>query len=206
MPSTRFTPTIPAVSALKNSPVYRKDFEKLFLDASAGFCSSDLSSSLFKQTVQFALRVTEGVSTIRDLMASHIRDTGKQLVTDPEGLKDPVEVVQHLLNEKDKYDKIITTAFGNDETFQNALNSSFEYFVNLNNRCLEFISLCVDDKLCNDLKGVSEEDVDLVLDKAITLFGYLQDKNIFEKYHMHRQARRLLSGKTRQSQMILREV
>lgn len=141
-------------------------------------------------------RVSDGLSTIRGVMISHLRDTGKQLVTDPERLKDPVEFVQCLLNEKDKYDKIINLAFNNDKTFQNALNSSFEFFINLNPRSPEFISLFVDDKLRKGLKGVSEEDVEIVLDKVMMLFRYLQEKDIFEKYYKQHLAKRLLSGKT----------
>ncbi|XP_074309731.1 cullin-3A [Silene latifolia] len=141
-------------------------------------------------------RVTNGSNTVRDVMTSHIRDTGKQLVTDPERVKDPVEFVQRLLDEKDKYDKIISLAFGNDKTFQNALNSSFEYFINLNPRSPEFISLFVDDKLRKSLKGVSEEDVEVVLDKVMMLFRYLQEKDVFEKYYKQHLAKRLLSGKT----------
>eukprot|EP00250_Pteridium_aquilinum_P009541 c18739_g3_i1 orf=2-844(+) len=106
--------------------------------------------SLFK-------RVSTGLGLVRDVMTAHLRDTGRQLVTDPERLKDPVEFVQCLLDEKDKYDKVITISFNNDKTFQNALNSSFEYFINLNTRSPEFISLFVDDKLRKGLKGVSEE-------------------------------------------------
>ncbi|KAI8018548.1 Cullin-3A [Camellia lanceoleosa] len=52
-------------------------------------------------------RVSNGLSIIRDVMTSHIRDTGKQLVTDPERLKDPVDFVQRLLDVKDKHDRII---------------------------------------------------------------------------------------------------
>ncbi|KAJ6852202.1 cullin-3A-like [Iris pallida] len=141
-------------------------------------------------------RIPDGLSTIRDVMTSHLRETGKQLVTDPERLKDPVDFVQRLLNEKDKHDKIISTAFSNDKTFQNALNSSFEYFINLNNRSPEFISLYVDDKLRKGLKGVSEEDVEIVLDKVMMLFRYLQEKDVFEKYYKQHLAKRLLSGKT----------
>ncbi|KAH9609527.1 hypothetical protein KSS87_023476 [Heliosperma pusillum] len=141
-------------------------------------------------------RVTNGSNTVRDVMTSHIRDTGKQLVTDPERVKDPVEFVQRLLDEKDKYDKIISLAFANDKTFQNALNSSFEYFINLNPRSPEFISLFVDDKLRKTLKGVSEEDVEVVLDKVMMLFRYLQEKDVFEKYYKQHLAKRLLSGKT----------
>ncbi|GMH01712.1 hypothetical protein Nepgr_003551 [Nepenthes gracilis] len=141
-------------------------------------------------------RVPNGLSTIRDVMTSHVRDTGKQLVTDPERVKDPVEFVQRLLDEKDKYDMIISLAFSNDKTFQNALNSSFEYFINLNARSPEFISLFVDDKLRKGLKDFSEEDVETVLDKVMMLFRYLQEKDVFEKYYKQHLAKRLLSGKT----------
>ncbi|KAL8111967.1 cullin-3A [Apium graveolens] len=141
-------------------------------------------------------RVPDGLSTVRDVMTSHLRETGKQLVTDPEKVKDPVEFVQCLLNEKDKYDKVINLAFSNDKTFQNALNSSFEFFINLNPRSPEFISLYVDDKLRKGLKGVSEEDVEITLDKVMMLFRYLQEKDVFEKYYKQHLAKRLLSGKT----------
>ncbi|KAJ8647020.1 hypothetical protein MRB53_000043 [Persea americana] len=141
-------------------------------------------------------RVPDGLSTIRDVMTSHLRETGKQLVTDPERLRDPVDFVQHLLDERDKHDKIISLAFNNDKTFQNALNSSFEYFINLNPRSPEFISLFVDDKLRKGLKEVSEEDVEIVLDKVMMLFRYLQEKDVFEKYYKQHLAKRLLSGKT----------
>ncbi len=141
-------------------------------------------------------RVPTGLQTIRDLMTSHLRDTGRQLVLDPERLKDPVEFVQRLLDEKDKYDKVIQLSFSNDKTFQNALNSSFEFFINLNVRSPEFISLFVDDKLRKGLKGVSEEDVESVLDKVMMLFRYLQEKDVFEKYYKQHLAKRLLSGRT----------
>ncbi|KAK4760444.1 hypothetical protein SAY87_005337 [Trapa incisa] len=141
-------------------------------------------------------RVSNGLLTIREVMTSHIREIGKQLVTDPEKLKDPVEFVQRLLDEKDKYDSIINLAFSNDKMFQNALNSSFEYFINLNARSPEFISLFVDDKLRKGLKGVTEEDVEVILDKVMMLFRYLQEKDVFEKYYKQHLAKRLLSGKT----------
>ncbi|KAF8017365.1 hypothetical protein BT93_H2531 [Corymbia citriodora subsp. variegata] len=133
-------------------------------------------------------RVPDGLSTVRDRMTSHIREIGKS--------KDPVQFVQWLLDEKDKYDKIISSAFDNNQTFRNALNSSFEYFINLNARSPEFISLFVDDKLGNGLEGVGEEDVEVILDKVMMLFRYLQEKDAFEKYYGQHLAERLLSGKT----------
>ncbi|KAK4402969.1 Cullin-3A [Sesamum angolense] len=141
-------------------------------------------------------RVPDGLSTIRDVMTSHIRDTGKQLVTDPEKSKNPAEFVDTLLEKRDKYDRIISLAFSNDKTFQNALNASFEYFINLNPRSPEYISLFVDDKLRKGLKGEKEEDIEIILDKVMMLFRYLQEKDVFEKYYKQHLAKRLLSGKT----------
>ncbi|KAI4346420.1 hypothetical protein L6164_007317 [Bauhinia variegata] len=141
-------------------------------------------------------RIPAGLTIVKEVMTSYTRDMGKQLVMDPERLRDPVDFVQRLLDLKDKYDKIITLAFNNDKTFQNALNSSFEYFINLNARSPEFISLFVDDKLRRGLKGVGEEDVEIVLDKVMMLFRYLQEKDVFEKYYKQHLAKRLLSGKT----------
>ena len=54
----------------------------------------------------------------------------------------------------------------------------------------------MDDKLRRGLKGVGEEDVEIVLDKVMMLFRYLQEKDVFEKYYKQHLAKRLLSGKT----------
>jgi hypothetical protein len=68
--------------------------------------------------------------------------------------------------------------------------------VNLNVRSPEFISLFVDDKLRKGLKGLSEEDAEAVLDQVMTLFRYLQEKDVFEKYYKQHLAKRLLSGRS----------
>ncbi|KAL0421104.1 UNVERIFIED_CONTAM: Cullin-3A [Sesamum latifolium] len=155
----------------------------------------DKSEDLAKMYNLFR-RVPNGLSTIKDVMTSHIRDTGKQLITDAEKSKNPVEFVETLLEKRDKYDKVISLVFSNDKTFQNALNSSFKYFINLNTRSPEYISLFVDDKLRKGLKGVKEEEIEVILDKVMMLFRYLQEKDVFEKYYKQHLAKQLLSGKT----------
>jgi len=73
-------------------------------------------------------RVADGLSKIREVTTSHIRESLKQLLTDLERLDSAVEFVQRLFDEKDKYDKIINLAFSNDKSFQNAFNSTFESY------------------------------------------------------------------------------
>ncbi|XP_013448289.2 cullin-3B [Medicago truncatula] len=76
-------------------------------------------------------RVPDGLLKIQEAMISHIRVSVDKLVTDPKRLEDPVEFLQRLLDDKDKYDKIINMAFSNDKFLRNAFNSLFEFFTNL---------------------------------------------------------------------------
>lgn len=94
-----------------------------------------------------------GLDEAKQGLIAHVRDTGRELVSDPERQKDPVAFVNRLLEEKDKYDRIVAKAFGGDKQFQNALNLAFEAFMNSNGRCPEFLSLFVDDKLRKGVKA-----------------------------------------------------
>lgn len=60
----------------------------------------------------------------------------------------------------------------------------------------EYISLFIDEKLKKGLKGVSEEEVDIILDKVMMLFRFLQEKDVFEKYYKQHLAKRLLLGRS----------
>ena len=60
----------------------------------------------------------------------------------------------------------------------------------------EYISLFIDNKLKKGLKGVSEEEIDVLLDQVMTIFRFIQDKDVFEKYYKQHLAKRLLLGKS----------
>ncbi|EES14624.1 hypothetical protein BDA96_07G059000 [Sorghum bicolor] len=185
------------ITAVVVNEMLANHMQRLILMENSGLVNMLVEDRYEDLTRMYTLfnHVPDGLTTIRSVMASHIKDTGKSLVTDPERLKDPVDFVQRLLNMKDKYDNIINVSFSNDKSFLNALNSSFEHFINLNNRSPEFISLFVDDKLRKGVKEANEEDLETVLDKVMMLFRYLQEKDLFEKYYKQHLAKRLLSGK-----------
>lgn len=137
-----------------------------------------------------------GDGALRDLLSNHLRSVGRSLVMDPERGKDPVDFVQRLLELRDKYEGLIAKAFEGDKSFQSAVNGAFEHFINLNPRSAEYISLFMDEKLRRGLKGSTEEEAEAVLDRAISLFRYLSEKDVFEKYYKQHLAKRLLSGKS----------
>eukprot|EP01026_Neomeris_dumetosa_P019947 TRINITY_DN1804_c0_g1_i2.p1 TRINITY_DN1804_c0_g1~~TRINITY_DN1804_c0_g1_i2.p1 ORF type:complete len:732 (-),score=100.54 TRINITY_DN1804_c0_g1_i2:296-2491(-) len=140
--------------------------------------------------------VEDGHKILKEEMGKHVFETGRLVIQEADGAKDPVEFVLKLLEMKDKYDKIIKQAFQSDRFFVQACTLAFEKFINLNQRSPEYISLFIDDKLRKGLKGLAEEDVDAVLDKVMMLFRFLQEKDLFEKYYKQHMAKRLLSGRS----------
>lgn len=72
----------------------------------------------------------------------------------------------------------------------------FEYFLNLNSKSPEYLSLFIDDKLKKGVKGMTEQEIEQVLDKTMVLFRYLQEKDVFERYYKQHLAKRLLLNKS----------
>ncbi|KAI0649089.1 Cullin-domain-containing protein [Trametes meyenii] len=104
--------------------------------------------------------------------------------------------VQDVLDLKDKFDRIWSKAFLGDRDLESGLNEAFETFINLNEKSPEYISLFIDDNLKKGLKGKSDTEVDIVLDKTITVFRFVTDKDVFERYYKGHLAKRLLLGRS----------
>ena len=103
-----------------------------------------------------------------------------------------VQWVDDVLRLKDKYDRVLARAFQEDQGLQTALARSFSDFINIFNRSSEYLSLFFDENMKKGVKGKTENEVDLLLDRGITLLRYIQDKDLFELYYKKHLARRLL--------------
>merc|ERR1711899_620856 len=107
-----------------------------------------------------------------------------------------ISYVQNLLDLKDRYDDFLAKSFNNDKYFKQVISSDFEHFLNLSKRSPEYLSLFIDDKLKKGVKGLSDAEVESVLDKSMILFRFLQEKDAFEEYYKRHLARRLLNQKS----------
>ncbi|KAI8958946.1 Cullin-domain-containing protein [Daldinia sp. FL1419] len=116
-----------------------------------------------------------------------------------------IKWVDDVLSLKDKYDGYWKACFEEDLILQTALTKSFADFINSFNRSSEYVSLFIDDNLKRGIKGKTEAEVDIVLDKAITLLRYLGEKDKFEQYYQKHLARRLLHAKS-ESQEVEQEM
>ncbi|KAK6340567.1 Cullin-3 [Orbilia brochopaga] len=104
--------------------------------------------------------------------------------------------VEEVLLLRDKIDKIWEGSFASDQGVQQTISKAFTDFINDNKRSSEYISLFVDENIKKGLKGKTEAEVDAVLDKAIVLFRYIQDKDVFERYYKKHLSRRLILGRS----------
>ena len=68
--------------------------------------------------------------------------------------------------------------------------------MNVDARCSTYLSLYVDEMMKHGFKGVSEADVDVVLDKVVIIFRYLRDKDVFENVYKTHLQKRLLDARS----------
>lgn len=141
-------------------------------------------------------RVSDGLKTMSDCVSQYLREQGKVLVQEEEGGTNAINFVQNLLDLKDRLDHFLHNSFANDKIFKQMIASDFEYFLNLNPKSPEYLSLFIDDKLKKGVKGMTEQEIETVLDKTMVLFRFLQEKDVFERYYKQHLAKRLLLNKS----------
>ncbi|KAF7256543.1 hypothetical protein EG68_06593 [Paragonimus skrjabini miyazakii] len=125
-------------------------------------------------------RVDEGPKIMSHYISMYLREQGRNIVRET-GASTPQQYIQDLLQLRDRANDLLVRALNNQTIFRNQINSDFEYFVNLNPRSPEFLSLFIDEKLKRGTK---------------VLFRYLQEKDVFEGYYKKHLAKRLLLSKS----------
>jgi cullin 3 len=106
--------------------------------------------------------------------------------------------VEEVLALKDKFDRIWERAFSRNNVLQTAITKALSEFINSLKftRASEYVSLFIDDHMKKGIKDKTDAEVDIVLDKAITLLRYISDKDMFERYYKKHLSRRLLMQKS----------
>eukprot|EP00735_Rhodelphis_limneticus_P003067 TRINITY_DN1427_c0_g1::TRINITY_DN1427_c0_g1_i1::g.27310::m.27310 TRINITY_DN1427_c0_g1::TRINITY_DN1427_c0_g1_i1::g.27310 ORF type:complete len:751 (+),score=125.08,sp/Q9ZVH4/CUL3A_ARATH/51.70/0.0,Cullin/PF00888.17/7.9e-181,Cullin_Nedd8/PF10557.4/9.5e+02,Cullin_Nedd8/PF10557.4/1.3e-29,TrmB/PF01978.14/0.89,TrmB/PF01978.14/43,DUF739/PF05339.6/7.3e+02,DUF739/PF05339.6/0.22,DUF739/PF05339.6/5.8e+02,HTH_20/PF12840.2/9.4e+03,HTH_20/PF12840.2/0.11,Rrf2/PF02082.15/2.1e+03,Rrf2/PF02082.15/2.3e+03,Rrf2/PF02 len=157
--------------------------------------TNDRLSDLQRMYRMFS-KVDGALQAMKDTMCAHIKKIGTQIVNDEEKNKDPVAFVDSLLELRSKFDRVIRESFNSDKGFQNALNHTFEQFINENQRSPEYLSLFLDQTLRSELKGSNDNEIDTTIENVLILFRYVQDKDIFERYYKNHLAKRLLGKRS----------
>ena len=142
------------------------------------------------------------LEALRSAVKDHVRSSGILLVKDEEKDK---EMVERLLDLKQKMDEMLLSALNKNESFATAIKEAFESFVNQRqNKPAEMIAKFVDGMLrgvkplgSSSASALPEgEDTEALMDRILVLFRFIQGKDVFEAFYKKDLAKRLLLGKS----------
>jgi cullin 1 len=102
-------------------------------------------------------------------------------------------LVQSLIDLHDRFNTVIRECFGDAPVFQRALKTAFEEFTNRDQRVSKLLAKYVDDVLKKGTK-LNVKDIDSTLENVVFLYGYIQEKDYFERDYQTHLAKRLLLG------------
>ncbi|MBN3303545.1 CUL4A protein, partial [Amia calva] len=143
---------------------------------------------------QLFSKVKGGLQVLLQHWRDYIKNFGITIVATPEKDKD---MVQDLLDFKDKIQNITESCFQKNETFVNSMKESFETFINKRpNKPAELIAKYVDSKLRAGNKEATDEELERILDKIMIIFRFIHGKDVFEAFYKKDLAKRLLVGKS----------
>jgi len=126
------------------------------------------------QMYQLFSRVKGGQQILLQHWSDYIKTFGTTIVINPEKDKD---MVQDLLDFKDRVDHVIEVCFQRNEKFINLMKESFETFINKRpNKPAELIAKHVDSKLRAGNKEATDEELERILDKVMIIFRFIHGK------------------------------
>jgi len=102
-------------------------------------------------------------------------------------------LVRNLIALHQRYAGIVSECFQKAQLFQKALKRAFEDFINKDNRVSKLLAKFVNDVLKKGSK-VNVKDLESTLDNVVFLYGYIQEKDVFERDYQLYLANRLLNG------------
>jgi len=147
--------------------------------------------------------IAGGLDALISEVEDHIKDVGQEnLQTILKSENVPTQFVEVMLNVHSKYHELIVTTFQGDLQFMGALDKACASVINWRPnqktvcRSPELLAKFCDNLLKKSAKGMLETEVDDKLTKSITIFKYLDDKDVYQKYYSRMLARRLINSQS----------
>ena len=135
-------------------------------------------------------RVPESFALFRKHLQAFIETDGLKLVND-EKTKNEILVAQ-LIEMRDKMQTIWIKAMNKDINVDLTFKHAFKKIVNVDNRVAKALVQYIDEMFKKDFKIISETDLGERIDKVISIFRFLEEKDVFEGFYKNSFAKRLL--------------
>ena len=147
-------------------------------------------------------RIKEGLNPLRQIFEVHVRKAGLAAVEKvaAEGDNfDPKLYVDALLQVHGRYQALVNEAFKGETEFVRSLDNACREFVNRNTVCKaaatkspELLAKYADSLLKKGSKAAEESELEEKLVQIMTVFKYIEDKDVFQKFYSKALAKRLV--------------
>eukprot|EP00823_Brevimastigomonas_motovehiculus_P008277 TRINITY_DN7560_c0_g1_i1.p1 TRINITY_DN7560_c0_g1~~TRINITY_DN7560_c0_g1_i1.p1 ORF type:complete len:748 (-),score=168.05 TRINITY_DN7560_c0_g1_i1:227-2470(-) len=139
-------------------------------------------------------KYVEDLEPIATLVHTHILRAGSEIVDKAKGTSGEGEdhdLVKNLIDLHAQYADVVKVCFQNNQLFQKALKKAFEDFINKDERVSKMLALFVHELLRTGSK-MSTSNIEAILDNVVFIYGYIQDKDVFERDYQNFLANRLI--------------
>jgi len=147
-------------------------------------------------------RIPDGLAPLRERFEGHVKRVGlsnvERVVTGEKDVESK-PYVEALLEVHTKNADLVTKAFRGDPTFGQSLDKACREFINRNKatgttstKSPELVAKYADSLLKKSNKAGEEADLEAALKNTMTVFKYIEDKDVFQKFYSKMLARRLI--------------
>ena len=151
------------------------------------------------------LRIQDGLDPLRTRFEKHVINTGRSAVSKAAAESgdnvEPKAYVDALLAVHAQYSDLVIRAFSSEAEFVRSLDSACREYVNHNlvcekatNRSPELLAKYTDTLLKNSAQSAEEDDLERQLAQIMTIFKYIDDKDVFQKFYSRMLAKRLVNS------------
>ncbi|MCJ1351722.1 MAG: hypothetical protein MMC33_001706 [Icmadophila ericetorum] len=176
-----------------HSPLLRDAFQNLL--------DTDRQDDLARM-YRLLARITGGLEPLRTKFEAHVRRAGlaavEKVAIEGDNM-DPKIYVEALLEVHTQYQKLVDEAFAGESEFVRSLDNACKEFVNRNKVCKtgttrspELLAKYADALLKKSTKSAEEADLEHQLVQIMTIFKYIEDKDVFQKFYSRMLAKRLV--------------
>jgi len=147
-------------------------------------------------------RVPTTLSSLRQGLYRYITTIGSSLMIESEKKgKEAVNFVSLVLELKRKMDNLLDQSLQEEKSLEKSMKEAFEHFLNLSARPASHLASFIDHTLKSSASSSSrslltDEEVERKVDEAISVFQFIQDKDVFENFYKTLLAKRLLGGRS----------
>ncbi|KAJ6013585.1 cullin [Penicillium herquei] len=147
-------------------------------------------------------RIKEGLDPLRGIFEKHVKKAGLAAVekVNSEGENfEPKLYVDALLQVHSRYQSLVEDAFNGESEFVRSLDNACREFVNRNciaqannTKSPELLAKYTDSLLKKGSKAAEESELEEMLVQIMTVFKYIEDKDVFQKFYSKALAKRLV--------------